>query len=322
MSLTGDYQALRAAVLANPLEDTPRLVLADWLDENGAALPCPVCGKWKKNKCPVCRDHGSLHQRHAALIRGQFELERVLADYPHHTWDNLDMVMDPQDAGQQATKHRARPLLGAAALARLGAGVLLGGTDLRPHPNIPARAVHTAVAVEDTLYAATGAMARFTYGIRLPSGRRPVASYMATTRVVTVIVRRGFVEGVRLAQQHLGPFRYAVTICPLRGVEVTDARPWFTGGVFSWYSDCMPRAVADDFLVRSQPNGVTAVLYQSVFAELPRARDEVPAGNTYRACYASEDDAREALSRAAVNYMRRGSGLVPMRWGDGRFSER
>jgi len=30
-----DRHALMAAIIANPDEDTPRLVLADWLDENG-----------------------------------------------------------------------------------------------------------------------------------------------------------------------------------------------------------------------------------------------------------------------------------------------
>ena len=33
--MTGDHDALLAAVCANPREDTPRLVFADWLEENG-----------------------------------------------------------------------------------------------------------------------------------------------------------------------------------------------------------------------------------------------------------------------------------------------
>lgn len=38
-----DEVALRAAIFAAPLEDTPRLVYADWLDEQPQERPCPRC---------------------------------------------------------------------------------------------------------------------------------------------------------------------------------------------------------------------------------------------------------------------------------------
>ena len=47
-----DRDALYAAILAHPDEDTPRLALADWLDENG-------------------------EEKYAGLIRTQIELAKV-----------------------------------------------------------------------------------------------------------------------------------------------------------------------------------------------------------------------------------------------------
>lgn len=38
-----DYLALLAAVLADPADDTPRLLLADWLLEKATSVPCPQC---------------------------------------------------------------------------------------------------------------------------------------------------------------------------------------------------------------------------------------------------------------------------------------
>ncbi len=37
-----DHDALLRAICANSADDTPRLMFADWLDENASALPDPV----------------------------------------------------------------------------------------------------------------------------------------------------------------------------------------------------------------------------------------------------------------------------------------
>jgi uncharacterized protein (TIGR02996 family) len=42
--MDAEERALLAAIIANPDEDTPRLVYADWLDENADALPKARCG--------------------------------------------------------------------------------------------------------------------------------------------------------------------------------------------------------------------------------------------------------------------------------------
>ena len=39
-----DHDALLRAIVENPAEDTPRLVFADWLDENADAFPTPGDG--------------------------------------------------------------------------------------------------------------------------------------------------------------------------------------------------------------------------------------------------------------------------------------
>jgi uncharacterized protein (TIGR02996 family) len=40
---TADEEGLLGAIYANPADDLPRLVLADWLDENATRVPCPEC---------------------------------------------------------------------------------------------------------------------------------------------------------------------------------------------------------------------------------------------------------------------------------------
>ncbi len=87
-----DKDALYAAILAHAAEDTPRLMLADWLDENTPAS-CPECEgdgrvfRWGPNHqrsttdrvtCPYCRGSGSSGNRERAeFIRVQRELARL-----------------------------------------------------------------------------------------------------------------------------------------------------------------------------------------------------------------------------------------------------
>lgn len=63
-----DDKALLAAILANPEEDTPRLAMADWLDEQPPTSPCPKCHgegydpevEWPaSNGCVRCDNDGT-----------------------------------------------------------------------------------------------------------------------------------------------------------------------------------------------------------------------------------------------------------------------
>src|SRR5262245_53155385 len=42
---TADGAALFRAVVEDPFADAPRLVCADWLEENGGEVPCPRCDR-------------------------------------------------------------------------------------------------------------------------------------------------------------------------------------------------------------------------------------------------------------------------------------
>lgn len=57
-----DGAALLRAIEAQPEEDTPRLLFADWLDENGRVrrVECPEC-KRKPAKCPKCKGKGRIN---------------------------------------------------------------------------------------------------------------------------------------------------------------------------------------------------------------------------------------------------------------------
>lgn len=51
-----DRDALYATILDRPEDDTPRLVLADWLDDNPGDVECPACRG--KRYCPRCSGEG------------------------------------------------------------------------------------------------------------------------------------------------------------------------------------------------------------------------------------------------------------------------
>jgi uncharacterized protein (TIGR02996 family) len=85
--MTPDELALLAAILADPGDDTPRLVYADWLDENaderchkcdGAGTqPCPTTPDFSQT-CSACWGKGSGRRERAEFIRVQCELETGL----------------------------------------------------------------------------------------------------------------------------------------------------------------------------------------------------------------------------------------------------
>lgn len=68
-------------IVAEPDEDTHRLVFADWLQENG-------------------------DEARADFIRVQCELTKELTDISERHHNNLDMILDPNDSEKQRRKHR------------------------------------------------------------------------------------------------------------------------------------------------------------------------------------------------------------------------
>lgn len=88
--------ALLAAIRENPGEDTPRLVYADWLEENAGAVACAACDGTRLvqhrpprgtnshamgsvENCPICHGAGRVSDGRAVLaefIRVQVELAR------------------------------------------------------------------------------------------------------------------------------------------------------------------------------------------------------------------------------------------------------
>ena len=81
-----EQEALLAAILATPADDTPRLVYADYLDETAGTVECVTCNgvDWSSawitdGKCPSCRGSGRVsdgRRERAAFIRVQCELAR------------------------------------------------------------------------------------------------------------------------------------------------------------------------------------------------------------------------------------------------------
>ena len=92
-AVTTDEAALLAAIRLHPAEDTPRLMYADWLDENAAQVPCPKCaGRGDDDgrndaygmvgECVGCRGAGRVpdgRRERAEFIRVQCEIARIVA---------------------------------------------------------------------------------------------------------------------------------------------------------------------------------------------------------------------------------------------------
>lgn len=82
-----EQRALLNAIIANPDDDAPRLVYADWLDENDGQTTCQRCNgnasHWIKSEygiCPTCNGSGcvpNLFAERADFIRKQLELPDV-----------------------------------------------------------------------------------------------------------------------------------------------------------------------------------------------------------------------------------------------------
>jgi uncharacterized protein (TIGR02996 family) len=108
-----DRDALLAAILANPDDDLPRLVYADWLDENAAALPPP------ERKSAADR---------AAFIRAQVEAARAEPFSPtaRAAKDRADRLLTPAHR-EQWTRH-LRGLVQEPEMSRFARGFVEGVT--------------------------------------------------------------------------------------------------------------------------------------------------------------------------------------------------
>ncbi len=87
--MTSDGQALLAAILAAPDDDAPRLIYADWLDEQNGEMPCSACdrgdtqgsNKLWMSSCATCEHSGFVPNgfaERAEFIRCQVEMAGLL----------------------------------------------------------------------------------------------------------------------------------------------------------------------------------------------------------------------------------------------------
>lgn len=93
-----------AEILAAPLDDLPRLILADWLQERAGEVACPTCnGKphptWPHYNCTTCggelRVSNGLGER-AEFIRIQCELAGIRAKCPERESRSMDYSVNDE----------------------------------------------------------------------------------------------------------------------------------------------------------------------------------------------------------------------------------
>ncbi len=122
MSTNDTERALLAAIIAHPDDDTPRLVYADFLDEqDDTRKTCPNCkgrvfipgnDHFSGMDCLVCVGTGTVvdtaNRDRADFIRVQCEVGAELKSYNNWSPESLDMICDPDDGEEQLWKHRVQ----------------------------------------------------------------------------------------------------------------------------------------------------------------------------------------------------------------------
>ena len=83
--MLSDRDALLVAIRANPEEDTPRLMFADWLDENDDATRAEFISKAFQCELAQLADDGSASQAVYEFLRDRDPDTRVAAD-----WTQID----------------------------------------------------------------------------------------------------------------------------------------------------------------------------------------------------------------------------------------
>lgn len=144
---TTDHDAFLPDILADPFDDTPRLVFADWLDENAGDVACPRCegGEyWGKRGYPrpevvtlkpplqpkdICiRCHGEDtvsdgRRERAEFIRVQCELAKLDIEYARRVKTDLWLGRSDVVAQQVALRRREGELLADCGVCDVNFGV-------------------------------------------------------------------------------------------------------------------------------------------------------------------------------------------------------
>lgn len=105
--------ALRAAVVANPDDDTPRVVFADWLEESARGVTCPCGGRYagqtlhgRPMVCQGCDNTGTApdgREARSEFVRVQCELARLDAGRAALLDDETDWSRCETESGLAAS---------------------------------------------------------------------------------------------------------------------------------------------------------------------------------------------------------------------------
>lgn len=148
-----------------------------------------------------------------------------------------------------------------------------------------------------------------TYHVELPYHDR-LTVVLHDSRGLSATFRRGFVEELRLPlsmlEQYVGRL---FTTCPLRKVDLTDRHPLEDDSAgWCWFRDDMVHGAAP-WPDSKKP----ATLPLPIFQRLPSFRYTVMSVVGACVAYASDDEARDACSRAILAWGRELQGMPPLR---------
>ena len=271
--MTPTEHALLAAILAAPDDDTPRLVYADWLEENAGMMPCGRCegrrylgapapglhGWIGAPECDSCHATGRVSDgraERAEFIRLQIKLYRApLADHNrdmgYREWETL--------------RRRERELLAHYAF------------DWFDRPEGLAAHYNPGTAEYGWLAKRSG------------EGARRIAAEF----------RRGFVESVTCTCKDWLAHGSAIVACqPVRVVRLSDREPLRTNGVFQWWASSVVRPHDWHGYEHHIPDDLYDLLRQKkVHGSLIRT-------------YSTREDAVDDLSSACVAWARQEANLI------------
>ena len=275
MTATTDAEALLAGILERPEDDVARLVYADWLEENGGTVSCPVCppdeGEEPHPADIICdRCHGS-----RTVSDGQRERAEFIRDC---IWMNANHTDCPVRLGDVK---RGRPVPLRCGACEYCTARRRAEKFYAKHIWLPG--VNYAVCFE-------------------PS---PLDGPMPTGPGLTLSVSRGFVSTVRTTLADW--LRHGPRIVAEQPVERVDAigkEPLGNHGVDGYFGGD-PDSPADAWFWIRDPY---PVINQTEWQVPNEIYDLMPTGE-----YESPELALAALSLALVNWARREAGLPPLR---------
>lgn len=215
-------QALYQAILDAPEDDAPRLVYADWLDENAdTPSECHRCNgsdtrvdsmygfKTETVLCTHCDGTGRVSNHfaeRAEFIRVQCELAELLKDIPDHFHACLDMLFDPEDRDDQRRKYRIWKLQERCHALQTSQQELNWSEGV-PRPSV-----------------------------KLPMKHQGNQEELLARGYTGLVFRRGFIDEVRLTlAQFLEHGRQIASEHPVLSFVATDKRPEETPSGYSWF---------------------------------------------------------------------------------------